>query len=290
MKRIKIAVLFFCVMPSVVLEAQVGMVSAPVLEALMSNAQIENTIKYIQMIEQQIENAKNTYNQFQNALRMEKMAMDNLKSIGNIKNFNDAKNWYNRQLYLEQQAESKYTNMGIKIGNTNYKMQDITKIPGAFREQFIDYDFSSAMSEAERKAMWTKLGLSPSNYVYLKTWQAREDKIVKQMLTERERQNEENTKDAEKYNAMLERYNSDADMPEDGRLTAKDLALDGNALLIDTNKKLSTISDLLAAQNELNMTRMMQEKTPASTRPLSETYDEAVFNSLPGTKVEITSE
>jgi hypothetical protein len=72
-------VFLFCGAFSV--HAQFSVVAAPALESLVSKTHIDQVIYYVQMVEQQIQAAQNTYNQLQNMIRAEQRAIENLKGI-----------------------------------------------------------------------------------------------------------------------------------------------------------------------------------------------------------------
>jgi hypothetical protein len=212
-------------------------VTAPILETIMSATHADQIIYYAQSIAQMIESGTNTYNQFQNLLRAEQMALNNLKGIASVKSFGDFMTWYNRQLYLEQQTENRFNNMGVKIGGRTYKVADVSDIPNAMKTEFVDY-WGTEFSEQQKKEMWINLGLSPSNYAYVQTWKAREDELAKSIMTKREIVNEENMAAAERENEMLKTLEEDAKLPEDQRMGEKSMLqmnlmaqLEGNRLL-----------------------------------------------------------
>jgi prefoldin subunit 5 len=76
-------------------------VSAPILEGIMEQTHLDQIIYYVQMIEQQIQAAQNTYNQYQDMIRAEQRALENLKGITSVNSFDEFMDWYNRQLYLK---------------------------------------------------------------------------------------------------------------------------------------------------------------------------------------------
>jgi hypothetical protein len=210
-------------LPSVPAFSQAGAVTAPILEGIMSATHADQLIYYAQSIMQMVQNATNTYNQFQNLLRAEQMAVANLKGIAGVKSFDDFMTWYNRQLYLDQQAEKRFTNMGVKIGGKTYKLADIEDIPKALGTEYIDY-WNREFTPDQRRQMWVKLGMSPSNYAYVQTWKAREEELGKKLLTKKDAVNEDNMAAAERENEMLKKLEEDAKLPEDQRMGEKAIA------------------------------------------------------------------
>jgi hypothetical protein len=133
-KQLFIAVLVMAgVLPR--LHAQIAMITAPMLES-QGFTQIAHMVT---QIEQAIANAQNTYNQFQNLLRAEERARKNMLGVTDIKSFDDFKKWYNRQLYLEKEAETRLTTSGVKIGDKFYSLKNVQDIPEAAKNNFTDF-------------------------------------------------------------------------------------------------------------------------------------------------------
>lgn len=263
-------------MPIMETKAQM-LVTAPVLEAISSSAQIENAIKYALMVQQQVQQIEQAYNQFQNMLRMEKMAMDNLKSVSKVSSYGDFMKWYNRQLYLERKSEEKFMSMGVSIGGNNYTMKNIIEIPNALKTQFVDHDFSKALTPQERKKLWADLGLHPANYVYLQTWQERNKKIGAFLATSFSDVTAENEETAKRYEALSAAYDADKDKAEDEKLSEKSLLMDGNKLQLEANLIGLKANELKAAEIEFNYNKHMEENAPPNAPHISETFNESPF-------------
>jgi hypothetical protein len=232
-KRILLAAIAFAGM---LLEANAqAAVTAPILETIMSATHTDQIIYYAQSIAQLIENGTNTYNQFQNLLRAEQMALNNLKGISNVKSFDDFMTWYNRQLYLEQQSEKRFGSLGVKIGGRTYKVADVSDIPNAMQTEFVDY-WGNEFSEQQKREMWINLGLTPANYAYVQTWKAREEDLAKRIMTKREIVNEENMAAAERENEMLKMLEEDAKLPEDQRMGEKSVAMMSLQAQLEANR------------------------------------------------------
>jgi hypothetical protein len=254
--------------------AQVGIVSAPILEAIQSSSKLENALYYLESLAQMVTNATNTYNQFQNMLRQEKMALDNLSRIGNVRDLDSFKDWYNRQLYLERQADDKFNSMNIRIGSNNYGLKDIADIPKAVREGYFDAEFwNNSLSEKEKKALWNKMGLSPANYAYIKVWEEREEKLGKEVVTKLEIINDENKKRAEERAAMAEKINADKDLPEDMKMGEKELAVMSLQLNMRTLEVLEDMRRDAAVNAELQYSQSMAGQKPPEQPVLSNNWN-----------------
>jgi hypothetical protein len=259
--------------------AQVAVVTAPILEGIAEATHLDQVMHAIQSIQQQIESATNTYNQFQNLLRQEELALKNLMGAGEIGSWDDLKEWYNRQLYLEKQAEDKFTELGVKIGGKNYKIADIEKIPGALAAE-ADALFANDFSEAQRKEMWLTLGITPANYVYIQTWKAREEELLKNTFTKREVVNEENMSAIERNNEILEMLKEDKRLPAESRMGEKALAELMVELTVDTNLAIRQMAYDQAEANELRAVLEQKKQALPSPPMLSESWDYDPFGSL----------
>ena len=254
-------------------------VTAPILEGLMASMKIDQVLYYASSLEQMIQSGVNTYNQFQNMLRMEKMAMDNLKGITNVQSYDDFMTWYNRQLYLERQAENKFKNIGVNIGGKNYRIEDISEIPNAMKETYIDF-WDQELSAKQREEVWRKLGLSPANYAYVQTWKKREDAIAKSILTKIETANEEYMKDMERNKEMLDRIAEDKNKSEEQKMGEKELLSMLVEVNVANNKKLNDMAIDNAEANEMELVRNKQEETPPNPPRLSESWNYSPFGSI----------
>jgi hypothetical protein len=212
-------------------------------------------------------------------LRQEKMALDNLSKIGDVRDYDSFMNWYNRQLYLERQAENKFLNMNIKIGDNKYGLKDIADIPKAMREGYFDAEYwENSLSEKDRKKLWTKMGLTPANYAYVKTWEAREDKLGQEIVTKLEIMDEENPARAERRAARAQRIADDASLPEDEKMGDKEIQLSQIELQTETNEILSDVSHELALKNEMDYVNSMKAQTPANPPVISENWGKDPFS------------
>jgi hypothetical protein len=260
-------------------DAQVGAVTAPILEGIMTATHADQVIYYAQSILQMVENATNTYNQFQNLLRAEQMALNNLKGIASVKSFDDFMDWYNRQLYLDRQAEQRFTRMGVKIGSKTYRVADIEKIPDAFQSEYIDY-WENEFSDEQRKQMWINLGMTPSNYAYVQTWKTREKELEEKILTKMETVNEDNMAAAERDNAMLKALEEDAKLPEDLRMGEKAIAQMQLQATLEQNRLLRDAAYDRAEAEERQLAHEKASLMLANPPELSDTWNKPIFGPI----------
>jgi hypothetical protein len=153
--------------------------------AKLTETEVMNVIRQVANIFQYIETAYNTYETLMNLYRAEERALKNLRSIVDIRSVSDFVNWQNRVFYLGRQEEQIYSRMGVNIDGKRYGITDIDKIPEAMKNDFKD-NYRADFSEEDQYNMFTSLGMTPSNYLYMKTWQQRNDAMAKQIRTYRE--------------------------------------------------------------------------------------------------------
>ncbi|MDR1909484.1 MAG: hypothetical protein LBQ35_06180 [Spirochaetaceae bacterium] len=254
-------------------------VTAPILEGIMSATHLDQAAYYAQSIAQMVENAMNTYNQFQNMLRMEQMALDNLRNVTRVNSWDDFMDWYNRQLYLERQAETRFNRMGVRIGGRTYRLADVAEIPAAMESTYVDY-WDNEFSERQRREMWLNLGLTPANYVYVQTWKAREETLARNIMTKLELMNEEHMRDTEQDQATLARLEEDRSLPESERMGEKGLLSLLAEAALNTNRVLRQISYDTAEFNEYQLSRDRQSRTPPNPPDLSEMWGRSLFEPI----------
>jgi hypothetical protein len=127
-----------------------------------------------------------------------------------VRSFTDFMNWFNRASYISRESERIYNDMGVKVGGKFYDLTEIDEIPDVIRNEYVDRHWGD-LSEEERYKAWTNLGMSPSNYLYMKTWQGRNEEIKKRILTSREMHAEEMDDAASRNNSLLRDYSTSRD-------------------------------------------------------------------------------
>jgi hypothetical protein len=275
MKKLSAAALALC-LAAFPAAAQMA-VTAPLLEGLFTAAQIENVAKYAMMVENMVETATNSYNQVQNLMRMEERVVKNLKGAKNIRSFDDFKNWYNRGLYLEKQAEDIFNSIGVQIGDKTYSLTDINEIPDALEEAFT---WDTEFSEKQVRDMWLWMGVSPANYAYIKTWREREQAAAKQILAARAIHEEERKAALEEQKEISDALKEDEFKDEDDKMGEKTLLEYSLRVQMDTNREMSNLADQTALANELALIQMKQNETAPNSDRLSESWNAELFDTL----------
>jgi hypothetical protein len=202
-----------------------------------------------------------------------------LSRIGDVRDYDSYMNWFNRQLYLERQAENKFNAIDVKIGTESYKLTQIADMPKAVKEGYFDKEiWENSLSERERKEIWTKTGLTPENYTYIKVWQAREEELGEEIMTKLEIINEESNARAEARAAMTEKINADAGLPEKEKMGDKEMQIMQLQTQMETNEILSDIQHDNAVKAELEYAQAMEAAVPANRPVLSERWGKDPFD------------
>jgi hypothetical protein len=275
------AILFIAVMAAVCsrnADAQL-VVAAPAVETVLEVTHLDQMIYYIQSIEQMVQNVMHAYNQVQAMIRAEQRAIQNLRSITEVKSFDGFMSWYNRQLSLERQVENRFNSIGVNIGGKQYKISEIDDIPNAMKDTYVDY-WDKEFTPQQRREMWLNLGMTPSNYAYVQTWKEREKVLGKNILTKLQTVNEENMDSFERQNEIAQMLKNDVRTPDEQKLSEKALLQMQIEISMDTNR---AIREMRFDQAEAAQRELVKDKLGATPPPrpaLSEHWNEDMFGSI----------
>jgi hypothetical protein len=225
-----------------------------------------------------ITTVKTTYDQLQNAIRMEEMALRNLRNIGEVKSFDDFMDWYNRQLYLERQAESRFKNMNVKIGGQSYAMGEIENIPGDLQSSFKN-TWDNGLTDSQRRQMWQNLGLTPANYAYVKTWEAKEKELAISILTKRQTRNDEAMTAALRESEIADKISGDQFKSDEQKMSDKTLLALIAELMMGTNRAIRDMHNDQLEAAEMDLIHNRQEQTPPPETVVSP-WNNPMFGSI----------
>ena len=277
MKRIaKIFVL--CIFIAFPIRAHAGGVaSAGVLSAILTHdivSQIANFAEYAYSGYQAYQTVLNTYNKFQKMVDAEKRAFNNLISIVDTRSLADFMNWGNRQIYLARESEHYYDQMGVKIGDNTYKMSEIDKIPGALMNEFSD-PFSNDMTEEQKRDAWIRMGLSPGNYTYLKTWEDRNNKIAQRIMIYSDIFFNEHEEAASRNRNMMNKYGTSNE-----ELDINEISKEHHITSMNIEMTLREQTRILMELAELTLSRQKMMDTPPTPTMRSLIWGADPFRSI----------
>jgi hypothetical protein len=262
--------------------AQIGIVSAPILEFIEEHTQIESIVYFAQSLGQMVESGINSYNQLQNMIKMSELAFQNLQGVVEIGSWDDFMSWYNRQLYLERQVENRFKRMGVKVGKKTYNfadMEEMKEVQGAMKTEFVDY-WDNEFTPEQRKEMWTNLGLSPANYAYIQTWQEREKQLAAWLLTKPDIINDDNMAAYDRNNKIKDQIKADKNKPDDQKMGEKDLLTFSVEVQMDTNKALREMAYDLAEAEARRLAAERLNAAPPNPPGISDSWGYELFEPL----------
>jgi hypothetical protein len=274
MKRIPVFFLVLFLFIPFLVHAQ----GLPVIDAaavtFLEITHIDQVIHHAQSLAQTVQSVQYLYQQTVNMFEAEKRALENLRSIADVRSFDDFMKWQNRQLYMEKEVEDRFNNLGVKIGGKTYRAAEIDEIPDAMRSSFKD-PFEDDFTEEQRKEMYLTLGLAPGNYNYVKKWQEREADFVRRIQVQSALLYDENKHAAKGYNDLIEKYSQ----PADG-LDMNQILKNMHITQMQTEMVLREIARQNAEKYEYDIARNKLAETPPTPLRLSDTWNAQIFEPI----------
>jgi len=257
-------------------------VTAPILEGLLGGlldyTTVDQAAYYIQAAKDAGSQIKHLAKQGQFMADTLSRSILNIGRLGDVKSWGDFMDWYNRQLYMERQAQETFERLNVSIGNKTYSLLEIESWGRDLDDARIDF-WNNEFNEEQRKQMWLSLGLTPSNYAYVQTWKEKEIGLARKLLANPVTQNNKYIQQMTRSNEFLKRLAGNADLPEEDQLGDPEIAAIGVEVEIDSNKTLHDIDMAVADLAELEAIKYYQAHTPYDQPVLSDWPDD-VFSPL----------
>jgi hypothetical protein len=182
--------------------------------------------------------------------------------------------WQNRQLYMEQEVEQRFNNLGIQVGNKTYGWAEIDQIPNAVNNQF-GSPYWDDFTEEQRQEMYYKLGLSPANYHYVKAWQNREESIAKNISFRKDILNDEKSRTASGYKNIIGQYRE-----QNEKLDTNEILKNSHITQMQTEMVLRDVATQMAEKNEYDLARDKLLGAPPNPPRLSDRRNDQPFTSI----------
>jgi len=272
-------IIFFFAFPVRVYSASAG------ISALLAMIYAQDGAKYaidkvfqVKQLAEDVMSTMHLYEQVQHWIRNEQRYIKNLMSIMDVRSLSDFMGWFNRANYIARESERIYSNMGVRIGGKFYDLSEIDEIPDAIRNEYTDRHWGD-LSESERYKAWTSLGMSPSSYLYMKTWQGRNEEIKKRILTSREMHLDEMDEAVSRNNDLLRDYsfpNEDID--------SNTIAKNSGASLAHIEMQLRELGITLDDFMSYIVGRDEAYNTPISSQMPYQGFNDPIFSSISGGK------
>lgn len=261
----KKTVLFFVVILSLSqtqkVHAQAG-VTEGLLTSILAYLKVDQQANTILELAAYAEQITHLVTQIEQTRLLVEDSLENFKRLEDVENFEDFMRWNNRQLYLERQVENKFNGIGINVGGKKYGVRDAMDIPEALINETKE-NWSGEFTEAQRRRMYVKLGMTPANYTYVKTWQGRIENAVEKMAVMTEVLNEENMATAEEEASDM------AVVQGTGKIGAtKQWQIEMRALYRQ-NDQLKNLNAQMAEANNLKAAEVMLEQEGRLPRDIS---------------------
>ena len=277
------AIVFFAVCPLKVYSAGaisgvIGAIGDAIGDAAVSATLWEihgiNIVELITTAKKTAETAKNTIDQLKKMEEAAERAIKNIRSVVDVRSVGDFMNWYNRQLYLEREVEYRYDKASVNIGKNTYKLHEIDEIPGAMMNTFRDAR-DGDFTEEQKRDMLISLGLAPSNYTYLKTWQDRSNKIAKRILTYSDIYSDEQQDAYDRNKNIMDKYDDSSD-----NLDINEITKEAHITTMNIEMAIREQTRLMNERNEYDLSRDRIMDTPPTPPRRSYFWDENPFGSI----------
>jgi len=249
--------------------------SAAIITA-MEQIHATELVQFLATAKKTFETARDTYKNLEKAIEVERKAWNNIRSVVDIRSVEDFMSWTNRTMYLARQEEDIYNQMGVRIGNKTYKMHEIDQIPDAMRNSFRD-PFEGDFTEEEKRNMWIKLGLTPGNYNYMKTWEERNNKIAKRILTYSDIFADEMEEAAERNENIMGKYTESSD-----DLDINEITKEAHITAMNTEMAIREQTRLIIEMHEYELSKDRMNAMLPSPPKRSDFWDEDPFGSITG--------
>jgi hypothetical protein len=224
-------------------------------DSLVYANQLTEIINAVETAGKQLDQAIATYNHFKRQL----------EKFANIKDYKDFMKWADRSLYLAERVERDFSNINVKVGNKRYYLREAMEIKEGLENGDEDI-WGGGITESERVRVYRKLGLSPSSYRYLKTWEGRVDAAVKESAVSKDLINEEAGKTEEEHKEDMDIVESDEELTETQqwqlKMRTQDRIVKQNML---TNEQLARQNDMEAARIKKEETKELPQKMRAGS-------------------------
>jgi hypothetical protein len=250
--------------------AQVALTFDAALNSLLAGTWVEQAIYYGQIVK----NGADSIIQFEQMIektgKQVEMAVQNLSSLGDVSNWNDFKDWYNRQLYLEHMAIDAVKGMDVTIGKKNYSMWDLEGIADGLNDTYGPGYWEKEFTEEQRREMWIGMGLTPANYAYVQPYRQKAREISREMLAMSKIQNIKNQAYSYEVQRYIDAIKADAKNKPEDQMGEKAYLQIQTGSLFRIEQELMDISSNQAKQMEAMGVNDALERTPDSRPPMAD--------------------
>jgi len=277
MKKFFIVFLAVFFLPFQAHSQMVGAVTAPILESLVASSHAEQFFRMGLLVDEAVKNAKELVDQGKTMASTLQRSILNIGRLGEIRNFGDFMDWYNRQLYMEKQTEEAFGRMNISIGGKTYNLFDVESMAYGISETYSAEYWQKEFTPEEIREIWLTLGLTPSNYAYVQAWKQKEMEIARRFLAMPGVQNNKYMQQMTRNSEFLKRLAGNDGLPEEEQMGGPELAAMNAEIAIDNNVVLHDINMALTDLLEIKAVEMYQARNRPDQPVLSEWPEDKGF-------------
>jgi hypothetical protein len=276
-KIIVFCLLVFVLVPSVKTHAA-GAASAAVtaaIHALQWSDSIATILSWRQQVLDMRDNITNTYESMRRIVDTERRALENLRSIGDIRSIDDFWSWQNRVFFLARESEQHFNNIQFTVGNRSYGIREVDQIPDALRDNFSD-PFARNFTDEERRRFLTQHGrLTAGNYVFMRSWQQRNQEIAQRIMSVDQVLADEFDDAADRNQEMMDRY---ANVNED--LQEREILMNTHITAMQMEMAIREQTRLMVELHQYQLSRDRMMDTPPTPPFLSDSWNHNPFGSV----------
>lgn len=230
---------------------------------------------WIAQARQMMANVTNTYHTMLKMLEVERRAIENLLSIGNIRSIDDFSRWMNRTMFLAREQEHHFNNLRFDVGNNSFTMREINEIPAALRENFSD-PFNRNFTDEDRRRFWLQYGgLTAGNYAYMRTWQQRNQQIADMIMSRDAVLNDEFDEAAARNQAIMNEYSA-----ANEQLHEKEILMNTHITAMNTEMAVREQTRLMLELHQYQLSRDRMEEMPPTPPRLSDQWNHDPFMAI----------
>jgi len=222
---------------------------------------IEQAISFTQMVANDVQQIMHTIAIIEQMKLQVDMAAKNMVTAVDIRSWDDYMDWYNRQIYLEKRALSKFENTNVTFGGKSYHFTDIKGIRDGISDTYTQH-WENDFTEEQRKAMWVELGLTPANYVYRETFRKKANDWADEHLFAKEIQNDSYISNMERNKDRQSKLAQDQHKSKETQLSDKEIQMMLLESSMENNKALNDIAMQNAALLEMYANESYLQQIP----------------------------
>lgn len=224
---------------------------------------VHNGYKLYQSVENAIEQTKYAYETAK--AQIDNMRMLDLSNLEPWQWPQAAVSWADQQIDFVRRTENQLKSIGVTVNGKKIPLSQIYRLPGEALDGLVD-DLTRDMSEWEKQRAWSRLGLHPANYRYVKELTKRAEATRAQIAVIDEVIKENQAKEKERIDKLVAEANEN---PSQTGMNQVIMAL--LQAMIGEQQEANRLNAL--AQKKLEEERLLREGAQITSNDMSFTGD-----------------